>query len=125
MRWQLNTWAGGVPDAVMTDVRRRWRSIISNLPIKTSGFLIKAIPGVGVEFERSFESANSFALTAIVKSMPSCSFPPKGGLKNRVNSGNPKQEGPVRLYGNPERSLPKGQLVGRNVQRLEVEDPIQ
>lgn len=27
--------------------------------------------------------------------------------------------------GNPERSLPKGQRVGRNVQRLEAEEPIQ
>lgn len=26
--------------------------------------------------------------------------------------------------GNPERSLPKGQRVGRNVQRLEAEEPI-
>jgi len=62
---------------------------------------------------------------AIGNSMPSCSFPSKDGLKNRVNSGDPKQEGLICLYGNPERSLPKGIDVGRNVQRLGNEDPNQ
>lgn len=32
--------------------------------------------------------------------------------------------GITRRNGNPERSLPKGQCVGRNVQRLEAEEPI-
>ena len=61
----------------------------------------------------------------IVNSMLGRSFSSKDGLKNRVNSGDPKQEDPVRLYGNPERSLLKGVDVGRNVQRLGNEDPNQ
>ena len=34
-------------------------------------------------------------------------------------------EGVVIRNGNPERSLPKGHCVGRNVQRLEAEEPVQ
>ena len=44
-----------------------------------------------------------------------------------VTSGEFREACPERIAirnGNPERSLPKGQSVGRNVQRLEAEEPI-
>ena len=62
--------------AVMTGVERRWRSIILNPRIKTSGFLTKVTLEVENGFEQSARSANFFVPIAFGKSMPSCSFSP-------------------------------------------------
>jgi hypothetical protein len=55
----------------------------------------------------------------------SCSFPPRGGMKNRVNSGKPKEEIPFSSMVILSEACQRGIVVGRNVQRLEVEDPNQ
>ena len=67
--------------------------------------------------------AQSVEQLAVIKS--SCSFPSRGGLKNRVNSGKPNEEIPFSSTVILSEACQRGVTVGRNVQRLEVEDPNQ
>jgi hypothetical protein len=83
-----------VLDAVTIGALTHWKFTISNRPKKTSAFPQEDIPEVGKKFGQSFKSVNSSAPIVIGKPTQNCSFPPQDGMKNRVNSGKPKEEIP-------------------------------
>jgi|SRR3989338_1441591 len=121
-RWP--TRAAGVRYVAMIGVRTRWSFTISTHHARILESPAGGIHGAGARSVRSWASVLSCAPTAIERFTPGCSFHRKLWLKHRVNSGKPTSGDHAR-HGNPERSLPKGQRVGRNVQRLEAEEPIQ
>lgn len=80
----------GVKFAVITVAMRHLNFTMLTQHERTSVYLIEGIQGPGKKFVKSLINVFYYVLTAIEKLIPACSFPPKGGLKNRVNSGKPQ-----------------------------------
>jgi hypothetical protein len=118
------TRADGARDVTTIVVWKRWSFTIWIPHIRILASPAKDIRAAGPKSVRSWINAYSFARTVIERFMPDCSFHRKLWLKLRVNSGKPAPStyvlGMVILS-----EACRRVSVGRNVQRLEAEEPVQ